>query len=432
MHRLLSTLRHPFLQSSFIVLSGSLLINILNYAYNLICGRLLPSIQYGELISLITLISIVGVSSGTISNLFAKHTAHYQSLGDSEQITELRKSSFRGVLALGFALVVLVWVLTPIISHYLTINTIPLVLFALIWPSSLLAAMNKGMLQGMHSFKHLSLVGIVENLSILLLTTALILGGLSVTGAMLSYVLGMLISFYISSFFIRKALTPHPTTSRVPIANPSWLKRLPPYLGTIFMSTFLLAVFANVDVLLAKHYLSPEQAGLYSGLAVIGKIMTYGPLAIITVMFPMASSSFAKNGRTNWRLLYTALGLVLAISLGILIFFIFWPNFVVTTLLGAKFLPITPYLKLIGIALMITTAAKVFIFYFMAAKQRWFIYPFILLSITQIVLIIRNHRTISDIVTSLLVTGSLLLLCMLIVHIAELIKERKTLTVKEA
>jgi O-antigen/teichoic acid export membrane protein len=123
---------------------------------------------------------------------------------------------------------------------------------------------------------------------------------------------------------------------------------------------------------------------------------------------------------------------VLAISLGILIFFIFWPNFVVTTLLGAKFLPITPYLKLIGIALMITTAAKVFIFYFMAAKQRWFIYPFILLSITQIVLIIRNHRTISDIVTSLLVTGSLLLLCMLIVHIAELIKERKTLTVKEA
>jgi O-antigen/teichoic acid export membrane protein len=40
-------------------------------------------------------------------------------------------------------------------------------------------------------------------------------------------------------------------------------------------STAAAAVFLNVDVLLVKHYLSPESAGSYSLLSLVGKMVFF-------------------------------------------------------------------------------------------------------------------------------------------------------------
>ena len=53
--------------------------------------------------------------------------------------------------------------------------------------------------------------------------------------------------------------------------------------------------YTNIDVVLAKHYLSPYLAGQYSALSVTGKIIAYGSGAFITVMFPMVAASHINN-----------------------------------------------------------------------------------------------------------------------------------------
>lgn len=415
MRKLIELSQNPFIRSSAVVFTGSALVNILNYAFNLVAGRMLSPAEYGETIAITTLALIAGVPALTLTTIVAKYTASYQARNQPNAVRGLFRQATKLSLALGGTLAVLLWACLPFLAGYLKMEKVPLAVFGTIFPLLLLAASGRGTLQGMQEFRSYTTSAVVEAVLKLAFAVALVAVGLAVSGVVAAMTLGLLASFLFSVSRLKAKL--HRSTQTIaPAPGPakSLWSRLPPYSGMIFLATLLLSVFANVDVIMAKHYLPEEQAGLYSALAIIGRIITYGSFAIITVMFPMASSTHAQQ-KSTVRLMLGTWGMTVAASAAVLLLLVLAPEFMVRTLLGPKYLPITPYLAPFGLAMALTALTKVPIYYSMAVHKTAFLYPFAAMTVLQVALIARYHQDIGQI-TAVLLWTSLALLALLLLQ----------------
>jgi O-antigen/teichoic acid export membrane protein len=85
--------------------------------------------------------------------------------------------------------------------------------------------------------------------------------------------------------------------------------------GTASASAAFVAfgVISNLDILLAKLYLSPADAGIYAAISTVGKIVTFLPATVAVVMVPNAVRAQRSSGTTS-RVLRLAAILVAAIA----------------------------------------------------------------------------------------------------------------------
>lgn len=66
-------------------------------------------------------------------------------------------------------------------------------------------------------------------------------------------------------------------------------------------------VITNVDVLVIKHFFSPEQAGLYAGVALVGRVGHLLSWSVIRAMFPVSASTSEREQRPLMLLMPVAL-----------------------------------------------------------------------------------------------------------------------------
>ena len=70
----------------------------------------------------------------------------------------------------------------------------------------------------------------------------------------------------------------------------------------------------NADVLIVKHYFSPEQSGLFARAGTIGRAIIFLPMPIAGALFPKTVSNGAKSiqhDRLLWRALFYTLLIVI-------------------------------------------------------------------------------------------------------------------------
>src|SRR3989338_5480931 len=98
-----------FVRNSAILFGGTMVVNVLNYIFHLIVGRMVSPSAYGEIESLVSLLAIISVPASTLTLVATKYAADMKAAGN-----------FRGTYAL---------------SKYLTARVflygIPLLLIAL-------------------------------------------------------------------------------------------------------------------------------------------------------------------------------------------------------------------------------------------------------------------------------------------------------------
>ena len=73
----------------------------------------------------------------------------------------------------------------------------------------------------------------------------------------------------------------HPARIGVPVSSG--------YSVTALLTYGLLALMLSSDTLIAKHYLSNHQAGLYAGVSLTGKIAYFAASSLFVVAFPLFS-----------------------------------------------------------------------------------------------------------------------------------------------
>ena len=105
-----------------------------------------------------------------------------------------------------------------------------------------------------------------------------------------------------------------------------------PEFGHVAHALVVLFTLTNIDVLLARVFLSEADSGEYSVGVLLAKIAFFLPNAIIIVLFPKMTSG------DNRRAVFTATGLTALMGLGITLFSLLFGSLVVRVLGGAQYI----------------------------------------------------------------------------------------------
>ncbi|WP_367884750.1 hypothetical protein [Thermococcus sp. JCM 11816] len=184
------------------------------------------------------------------------------------------------------------------------------------------------------------------------------------------------------------------------------------YSGLAFLAVLAYTTMWNIDVILVKHYLSPPlEAGQYSAISALGKIVLFAPGAIGMVIFPPKAAEKHEKGEEHFQvLLRGGMGLTLLISGGgIVLAYALFPEFIIKIIYGgAKYLNVAPYLWRYGLAMMFFSLASVMVNYSLSiGKTDIFLYLLGLLT-TEIVMLSIGSKNISTIIDMLIGVSALI------------------------
>ncbi len=194
-------------------------------------------------------------------------------------------------------------------------------------------------------------------------------------------------------------------------------KKLAGFRIEVFHATHaLLALFVltNLDVLLARHFLPAEQAGLYAAGAVVTKVAFWLPQFVATIAYPRLADHRRAATLTKGALAVVIIGVA---SVGFVALF---PNFVVTFIGGAAYEALASEIWIFA-AIGATFALAQFLLYSqIAASKKAAIAVLWIATLALVVLVIAFHASVLQI--ALIVLGVALSLSL--VGVVELFFER--------
>ena len=400
------SLESSFFAASSVIFAGSFVVNVLNYIFTLVISRLLDVEAFGEVAALLSLFLVISVPATALAMLMSREAASRGVAGHAtvrDLFLYLRRHV--ALAAILFWAVFLGFI--PLLSELLHIPYAPFLVFSALVPLTLLGALQSGALQGMQEFFMLSKQHVLTALIKLAAAVLLVVAGLSVSGVMLALVLALAAGWVYGHVATRSVLRIEKGMTHEEEGG-----ALRSMFSAIFITTLLLALLSNIDVLLAKHYLSAETAGHYGALSTVGKILIYGVGAFVTVLLPLASAAHARGQGGEKRVLFISLAVIVLSSLVAWAFFSLFPEFVVGTLFGPRYLDVAPHLGAFTIAMGSLSLSLALINYFVAVRNTSFMY-FLALGIgAEFALISLGHGSIAAI-TEMFVAASIFLLALL-------------------
>jgi O-antigen/teichoic acid export membrane protein len=301
-------------RDALVLAAGMAVANAGNYAFNLVMAFLLGPEAYGALAALLALVLVGSVPGLALQAVVARRT------------TLAGGAAWPGagwlVGRAGVGLVVLTVILGPGLVLFLHLDSaVPVLWLALaLAPTPLLFAV-QGLLQGRERFGALAAVMVAGAAVKLATGLALVAAGLGVSGAMAGVAAGGVLAALAGLRLAapvppatpgavgavdnptppasRSATLPHRGPrfrrvgwrhARIRAGTPAGATRVVAgwwrEVGTATAGLLGLFLLANVDVLLARHYLDRAAAGRYALGAVVAKIAFWAPQFVVTVIFP--------------------------------------------------------------------------------------------------------------------------------------------------
>lgn len=412
-----------FIKNSAIVFFGGMAVNVLNYVFNLIAGRYLGPVDYGILVALVSLITLLLIPAQSINIVTVKLTSGAFAKNKLGEIKSIFYKLIKFTAVFSFVVIALILIFSQFLANFLNIDVKYIIIFSIFILLGYLFSISRGLMQGMKRFKAYSISTISEiALKIIIFIISYSLG-LRVTGALLAFIVAAFITYLFSFIPIKDVF-------KAKIEN-AHIKKLFSYSSYTFFSFAILTFLTFIDVILVKHYFSSYDAGNYAALANIGKIIFYvaAPITAV-VMFPMVSEAHEKNKRHFSILLQTFI-LTILICSPILIIFYFYPEMVVKILFGAKYILIYPFIFSFGLAMFILSLCNVFIYYFLSIKKLNFLPYIIIILCLEITLIIFYHQDIGHIINNLIYSFGLLFLLLSSIYLFDKKKQLSSILLKK-
>lgn len=394
------TLRSDFIRHGALVFASSTLVNIFNYLFHFAISRRLGVEGYGSLSALIAGLIIVSIPSTILTIIVVKYAAEFHALND---LPKLRTLTERVLLWASASAVVLCAVgvgASGAIANYLrlTDRSAVIVTVCLIAVNFVLPAM-RGILQGVQDFAAFALSTGLEGVLKAMLGIALVYVGYGVHGALFGYLLGSSVGF----IYTICAITRHLSSERGRLYID--IRRLVQTISGVALSTAALSVLGFGDVLLVKHFFSPQLAGLYGAVSLAGKVLFFVVGFVPTVVLPKASAKASIGGNAFPILLRAGLA-TLGTSILVLLLFHSAPSLVIRLLAGAAFAGAAPYVFAYALALAMLALTGLIVTYKISVHRFDFV-PFLLVvTATELTVINFWHPTIWAVIETLLIGHS--------------------------
>lgn len=368
--------------------------NVANYFFQFVMGRTLSLEDYANMNALLSIMTGVTLPASAVMLVVAKYSSTYTALGDTSAVASLYRGALKRVTVLAIALASAFLLLAPLAKEYLRVGShAPFIVISTGIAASFLFTVNMGMLQGLQLFLWLGIGIGLSGVLRLLFGAVSSSAGLGLNGAIIATAAPAVLLF---------AVTLKPLCGFLaPGGGAKSHERIIGYSVPALAASIAFAFLTNADLVMAKHYLPAQSAGIYSAVAVLGKTLLYLPSSFALAVFPMVSASDALNA-DSFRILDRALLMTFAVSLAALALFYAVPGFITGLLFGSKFLEGAPYLKYYGLAMALMAVLSVVISFELARGKTLFIYPLFLSCTLLVLLISRYHSGIEEILKSML------------------------------
>ena len=304
--------------------------NAVGYLVVLLLSRSLGAADFGGYSALTAYGVLLSIPAGAFQVIVARRIA----INRAGEIT----SGLRASLLLSALATVITVALAPVLASAFHLSSLwSAVLLAAMLPGMLITGCLQGILLGSHRLPALALLYVAT--AITRLVAAFVAAALhtDVTGVMAAMLIANVVTVLIGSWLCRRELRTLPTTGHALVRE-------------MLRSNSSLAAFialTNVDVLLARHFLSPHESGGYALASTFARAIFWGTQFIALIVVPRMHRVDAT------RALLRATGLVVLIGLTGFAIVAINPRFWVTAAGGqeyAEYGPLALACVLLGIA----------------------------------------------------------------------------------
>lgn len=393
------------LSNSVIVFVGTLVASVFSYLFNMMMGRMLGPSGYGDMTAVLSASTIILVGGGAVITIVMRYSSELYATKNTTALSKLLKVFSRAMLSFGILIFLLVVALAQPIANFFTISK---GIYIVIGFSSVivgfLIAVNRGFLQGVQSFKPLTIVNISEMIIRFALGIIIVKLGFGAGGALAATVIATICAYLFSFPPVSKVLSEKGKED----TNFRFDKReILNFSVPAFVGALLVALSLNVDILLVKHFFNPSDAGIYAAVSTIGKIIIYLVSPIIAVMFPMITEKKTR-GEKHYKTLLLALFVTALAALLILAIYAIAPSMVIRILYGTKFTSFYYLLPEVGLSMVFYALVNLLCNYFIAVKDFVFIAIYSLVIIGQVSIVTTYHPSLTMVVREFILGNGLL------------------------
>ncbi len=402
-------LSHPLISGSTILLAGNFIANILNWIFNLLIGgrHLLSVADYGVYSTLVSLTILVGIFQSSFTNIIARYTAKVSVNKDQKTLNSILFSGGKTILLFAICLLIVLLLCLPFLASYLHIVDIRLLLILYVYIFIvILSSLPLGILQGQLRFLNISLYTIATSLLKLILGIIFIVLGYQIYGVIIAVFLsGLLPILYISS----SLLTQFKKTANSGKQHPDFMAEFRGKSLEFLLATLGITAITSLDIILVRHFMTPDLAGKYAALSVMGKAILYLTSPMYFAFFPLIVQKKEKKESLKTTVLIASLFIGLVSGFLTLLYFIF-PNFILHIFFPAKeYAVLSPYLGLFALFMMIFSFVMLLYNYLLSIGQTKIYRITLFAAALFILLIYMYHQNLYEVIYILLAISLLLL-----------------------
>ena len=340
-----------------IFMVSSLVVNAGNYYYNLFLGRSVGPEIFAETGLIVTFLLILSFLGMTMQLTAAKYIVEMEGRARSGLQAILSKIS----LLIGLALAIVLWQGSEMVAAFFSIRSEGIITaFAIGVTAYFYLSVMRGVLQGQQRFKRLALSYQVEMVMRFVVTVVLIFGFDS--SAPLSVSIAVSTSILVGALVCGKPV----------LFNKSFrMKQSKPILVFLLITLgyeLVQMIINYFDLLLVKHYFDAFQAGQYTSLSLIGRMVYFIAWMFVMLLLPHVVNA-RKAGKPYKHLLtqyLAAIGLFVAIAVtGCYLF----SEELVLIMFGGQYLAISPLLWKYALATGLFALGNIFIYYHLSLEN---------------------------------------------------------------
>jgi O-antigen/teichoic acid export membrane protein len=396
------TLRHTLpaeIGWSWTLAAATLASHLLSYLFQLVMSRSLPASEFGLLNGLMAFSFLLVIPVNTIQLTVARQTAETVVSSGYGQVRRYLRTDLRRTTPIILGGLAAYLVVSPLLASFFHSSLWPIWIVGTISLAALYLPFAEGVLQGLQRFRSLAMTILTRYVGKLGLGALLVLIGMGVEGGLTALLLAnavaALFAFALVSFGSSSAGQRSGASADVGTDYPrdAW-----PTLVTYACVVLL----TNVDVMLARHYLTATDSAHYAIAALLGKIAYYLPGFLIVIMVPKVASARA-SGRSTRQYLTAGLLATLAASAGVVLVYGLFPQQVISILFGARYAsPETATLVLYySVAMLVLSVLYLEVHYLLASRRTQPLYGLLVGPAVALALMVSRHGTGLELVHAL-------------------------------
>jgi O-antigen/teichoic acid export membrane protein len=316
-------LRSHVVRGSGILLLSTGLVAATNLFYNIVLARMLGPAGFGHVSALYTLLMLVTALTLSFQLVTSKFIAR---TSDATLRAQIYARMLRRAWQVSLAIGILLAVGSAGLQSYFNLPAQhDLLLLAVAAAVYIPLGVRRGRMQGCYDFRGLA-INVVVEVAVKLCGALLFLYlDMGVTGVMQAILLSIIAAYMVS------------TPGSEYRASPGLIKIAPFGEGMQAVLYFIgQVVLSNLDILLVKHFFASSEAGIYAGVALVGRVVFMLSWSVVSSMFPVSASQAHRPGGRS--VLYTGLLLVGALTSSFIAAVALAPESLWRVLLGRQFM----------------------------------------------------------------------------------------------